>query len=210
MTERGVFGLGGLIAGVLLVRFGLDFGSAMPVWLGVPAWALVLAALALAVRHAVATTSDGPPLGPREKGALLGIAPVAFVASSLDCSGLSLEGCTATCTVLKLAWLPMFAVGCVVVGAPARPAPRAAALLVAFTLPALVPHCVCRNWVNLWWIHELGSSPMCFGWGFVASLVALGALARRSAVLPSLAVSGAITCGTTAFFVGHHYFHFPW
>jgi hypothetical protein len=74
----------------------------------------------------------------------------------------------------------------------------------------LAPHCLCFNPGNGWWIERLGASPTCYAWGFVVSLIALSALGAGKRAWPSLLVNGAIIGGATAFFVGHHYFHFPW
>ena len=74
----------------------------------------------------------------------------------------------------------------------------------------LWPHCLCFNVGNGWWIERVGASPTCYAWGFAASLVALGALGAGRREWLSLLVNGAIIGGATAFFVGHHYFHYPW
>ena len=74
----------------------------------------------------------------------------------------------------------------------------------------LFPHCVCYNVGNAWWIDRIGASPLCYGWGFVASVIAVSALRRGPRMWVSVATCGAIVTGATGFFVAHHYFHFPW
>jgi hypothetical protein len=87
-------------------------------------------------------------------------------------------------------------------------------VLLAITVMSLVPlypHCVCYNAANAWWIDRLGASPECYVWGLMASVVAVGGLCaggKRSLV--SAVVSWSIIGGALAFFVGHHYFGFPW
>jgi hypothetical protein len=212
--ERALLGFGTVVAAVLLGRFAIDFGTWMPAWLAVPAWLLVVVTLFVAGRNALrASPTPTPTPTPREitplqRGSLLTMAPLAFVGSSLDCMGLSLGGCTTTCALLKVTWFPVFVAACAIAAFTTKR--RALTAVIALSFVSLVPHCVCRNPVNAWWMDRLGSSPMCLGWGFVASLVALGALARRSHVRSALGVSGAITGGTMAFFVGHHFFRFPW
>ena len=43
----------------------------------------------------------------------------------------------------------------------------------------LVPHCVCYNVGNAWWIDRLGASPVCYGWGFVVTMLSLSCLQQR-------------------------------
>lgn len=217
--ERMLLGIGTAVAALLLGRFALDFATWMPLWLTVPAWLLVAGTLAVAAANAFgragprsSDTAHGAArpreLAAWERGLLLASVPLGFVGSSLDCMGLSVGGCTTTCALLKSAWFPLFLVACGVAAFTSRK--RALTVVLALSFVPLIPHCICRNPVNAWWMDRLGSSPMCLGWGFVASVVALGALLRRTHVRPALGVSTAITGGTMAFFVGHHYFRFPW
>lgn len=206
---RALLCVGTLVSAALLGRFAIDFGTWMPSWLAVPAWLLVAATLYVAGRNAFRRPTGKPALlAPWARGALFAAVPLGFVGSSLDCMGLSLGGCTTTCSLLKIVWFPILLLAC---GTALLTGKRQVlTAVVALSFVSLVPHCICRNPVNAWWMDRLGSSPMCLGWGFVASIVALGALVQRSHVRAALGVSGAITGGTMAFFVGHHYFRFPW
>ncbi len=77
-------------------------------------------------------------------------------------------------------------------------------------LVPLVPHCDCYNAANGWWIDTIGASPVCYTWGTAVTALAVSSLRSGSRALASLAVAGAIVGGALTFFVGHHYFHFPW
>lgn len=210
--DRALLVGGTAVAAILLGRFAIDFGRWMPLWLAIPAWLLVLLTLGIAGRSAFrtepATEVTPASIAPRERAALFAMVPLGFVGSSLDCMGLSLDGCTTTCSLLKVVWFPALLVACAV--AAFTTTKHALTAVIALSFVSLIPHCICRNPVNAWWMDRLGQSPMCLGWGFVASLVALGALVRRSHVRAALGASGAITGGTMGFFIGHHYFHFPW
>ena len=202
------FGL--LIASVLLLRFALDFSEEMPLLLAVPFWALVLASLATAAINLFLSkngTRDDEPT--RRGSAILLIAiPLGFLASTLDCMGLTLEGCTSFCTFIKLGWIPLMTLVCV-----AYLITRKAWLITAIALMSfapLVPHCVCYNAGNGWWIDRLGASPVCYSWGFVVSLISVGALRPGALYWPSVGVIYAIIAGAIGFFVTHHYLHFPW
>lgn len=183
---------------VLLVRFAWDFGTGMDPLLGVPAALLSLAAIA-----GIVLSLRGPRVAPARPIAGLAVAsvPLAFLASTLDCSGLSFDGCTTVCTVQKVVVLPLVVVACVL---------RKPIAILALSLAMLVPHCICLNVVNAWWIGALGASPMCFAWGFVAAVLGVATLEGRGRTWLSLGATYASTLGSTSFFVGHHYFHWPW
>jgi len=85
-----------------------------------------------------------------------------------------------------------------------------ALIILLMIFVPLAPHCTCFNVGNGWWIERVGASPTCYAWGFTTSLIALGALRAGQRQWLSLLVNAAIIGGATAFFVGHHYFHFPW
>lgn len=210
MLERWLLRVGVIISAILLIRFAIDFSIEMTWWLAAPFWLLVIAALVVSAINAF-----GPPkltlpfdLDLKDRGLLLTLIPLGFVASSLDCTGLSLQGCSAFCTFIKLIWIPLIAAVCLVYYLIPKPALLTMIILMSFV--ALVPHCVCYNVGNGWWIDRLGASPLCYGWGFVVSVIAVGALRIGRNSWPSLLVSGTIILGATTFFVSHHYFHFPW
>ena len=199
-----------LVATVLLVRFTIDFYQEMALWLAVPFTLLVAASLLIAALNLRGGRRGGAGVELRKpmRGLLLATIPLGFLGSTLDCSGLSPAGCTPYCTLIKLALIPLLGVLCLLYFF--RPTNGLAILLVLLCFPTLVPHCVCTNVGNGWWIGRLGASPMCYVWGFTVTLIAVGALRRGRFPLASLLVNATIVGGAMAFFVGHHYFHFPW
>jgi hypothetical protein len=137
----------------------------------------------------------------RADTALQAAVPLSFLASALGCTGLEWQGCTVFCTAVKLGWPPLLAI---------LMWRRAWFWTVALAAVAVLPHCVCRNPVNNWWIDHLGASPLCYAWGLAVTVIAVRTLAgRRNPLLPLLACYGVIA-GATAFFIGHFYFRFPW
>lgn len=199
-----------LIAGVLLVRFALDFSNEMSLMLALPFWALVLAALSIGAANIFRgkRVKDIDTLTSSRLVIAMAAIPLGFLASTLDCMGLSLKGCSSFCTFIKLGWIPLMSLGCAVCVLT-----RKAWLITAVTLMAfvpLVPHCVCYNPGNGWWIDRLGASPVCYSWGFVVSLISVGALRAGALYWPSVGVSYTIITGATGFFITHHYLHFPW
>jgi hypothetical protein len=212
-----VVGLG--LAALLLGKFAIDFLAQAPV-LGVPFALLVLATLIVGAtnlfkRSRIAGTrqdSDPKTAEPARQSVVLVLLvaaiPLGFLASSLDCTGLSFSGCTHFCTLVKDIWVPMIALGGI-----AYLATRSRAVLLVMTgmsfLP-LVPHCVCYNVANAWWIDHIGASPECYSWGLGVSVVALSSVTRGINHWISVVICYSIIAGASAFFVGHHYFHFPW
>ncbi len=210
MLQRWSLRLGVLISAILLIRFAVDFSIDMNWWLAAPFWLLVIAALAVSAVNAFSARKLALPSDSNLKAGalLLTLIPLGFFASSLDCTGLSLQGCSSFCTFIKLVWIPLIAAICVAYYLTGKPAWLTMIILSSFV--ALVPHCVCYNVGNGWWIDRLGASPLCYGWGFVVSINAVGALRRGTNHWPSLLVSLAIILGATTFFISHHYLHFPW
>jgi hypothetical protein len=208
-----------LCAAILLLRFAADFFLEMPLILAIPFAILVVAALLVALMNLLAAgktrstaiddeTETVTGLSKPLQALLLLAIPLGFLASTLDCSGLAPRGCTPFCTFIKLAWIPLIAMACGVYFFKA-----ASWLLVVINLMSfvtLLPHCLCFNVGNGWWIERLGASPMCYVWGFVVGLISVSALINQARVWPSIVVSGAIIGGASAFFISHHYFHFPW
>src|SRR6185503_3459102 len=102
-----------MLSAVLLIQFAIDFSHEMRWWLVAPFWLLVVGALVVATRNVVGSVT--PPLSKEtrirrfERELLLAAIPLSFFASSLDCSGLSAEGCTPFCTFIKLIWIPLIA-----------------------------------------------------------------------------------------------------
>lgn len=208
--QRWLLRAGLIVSAVLLLRFAIDFSIELNWWLAAPFWLLVIAALGVSAINAFGAGESSRTANTNSKSrpALLAAIPLAFFASSLDCTGLSLQGCSPFCTFIKLIWIPLIAAVCLVYYLTRTPAWLTMTVLMSFV--ALIPHCVCYNVGNAWWIERIGASPLCYGWGFVVSMIAVGALRKGSNYWPSLLVSLTIISGATGFFVSHHYFHFPW
>lgn len=198
------------MAAFLLSRFAIDFTIEMNRLMAVPFWLLVIAALAVAFSNIIAANEKRArgSLPKRARALLLAFIPLGFIASSLDCTGLSLSGCTPFCTFIKTVWVPAMAIMCAAYFFKQRNALLLGISAMAFVPP--VPHCVCFNVGNGWWIDRIGASPVCYAWGFTVSLISLGALRYGKRPWASLILCSAIITGATAFFVSHHYFHFPW
>lgn len=211
--EQWLLRAGLAMSAALLIRFAIDFSERMKWWLVVSFWALVLAALGVGAANALGKAElQGAIRNLRRRDPrrafLLAAIPLAFLASSLDCTGLSLHGCSTFCTFVKLAWIPLIAGFCGVYFFTRVSGWLTA--IAALSLVPLVPHCVCNNVGNSWWIDRIGTSPLCYGWGVVVSVIAIGSLSRGSHFWLSLGVSFAIIAGASGFFVSHHYFQFPW
>jgi len=215
--------VGAGLASVLLIRFAIDFWSEMGLVLSVAFVLLVAVALGVAINnvrslgYAPEVAAKSPQLEPRNQKAivafpravLLAAVPVGFLASSLDCTGLSWQGCSQFCTLMKIVWIPLIAIVALVAWIRRLDRRWLTALTLMSFLP-LVPHCVCYNVGNGWWIDRIGASPTCYAWGFVVSLIAVAALRNGRQLVSSSVVCGVIICGATAFFVAHHYLHYPW
>lgn len=210
ILNRWLLRIGALISATLLIRFAIDFSIEMNWWPAAPFWLLVTAALAVSGINAFGAQQLEILANSnlKARALLLTLIPLGLLASSLDCTGLSLRGCSPYCTFIKLVWIPLIAAICVVYYLTSKPAWLTMIILTSFV--ALVPHCVCYNVGNGWWIDQIGASPLCYGWGFVVSMIAVSALRRGTAYFPSLLVSLTIILGATTFFVSHHYYHFPW
>jgi hypothetical protein len=211
-VRRIVFILAWIVAAALLLRFAWDFTAAF--WPAggvrralVPAfWALVAAALAVAGVNVLRVRRETAASG-RAGTILRASVPVAFLASSLGCSGLALAGCTGICTILRWAGIPLLAAAALLPFSGRRVPPHAVLALAAI---GLFPHCICVNPANAWWVAAFGASPMCHAWSFAAALVALSAVSSGTQTLASLLVTGAIVGGSLAFFAGHHFIGYPW
>jgi len=209
-VQRALLIIGFPVAAFLLLRFAIDFFIEMPVILAVPFAVLALASLAIAATN-IFRVKDDKAHGSNQKigRALLLLAiPLGFLASSLDCSGLSAQGCTQFCSAIKLVWIPLLAV----IGLAYYFMEKAWLLILvsAMSFVPLVPHCICYNVGNGWWIERLGASPTCYAWGFVVTLIAVSAIKYKARLFPSLMLCGVILSGAFGFFISHHYFHFPW
>ena len=202
--------LGLVISAVLLIRFAIDFSEGMKWWLAAPFCLLVIVALEVGVANVFkAARTESVTAHPDAKRALLLMAiPLAFLASSLGCMGLSLRGCSPFCTLVKLIWIPLLAAMCAVYFFNGTQVWLNAIAVMSFV--PLVPHCLCYNVGNAWWIDRIGASPLCYGWGFVVGIIVVGALRGVAGLWSSVVVCFTIIAGATGFFVSHHYFQFPW
>ncbi len=204
--------LGLVISAVLLIRFAIDFSDGMKWWLAAPFCVLVIVAVGVGAANVfdarAASVAARRPTGDTRRALLLAAIPLGFLASSLDCMGLSLQGCSPFCTFVKLVWIPLIALVCAVYFFRGKQVWLTAITVMSFV--PLVPHCVCYNVGNAWWIDRIGASPVCYGWGFVVTVIAVGALRKATHLWPSLVVCLTIIGGATGFFVSHHYFQIPW
>ena len=211
-VQRAMLIIGFLLAAFLLVRFAIDFTNEMPLLLAVPFCLLVVAALAITAFNLLHSYGYEIQNSNRKiaRGLLLLAIPLGFLASSLDCSGLSTAGCTTFCTFIKIVWIPLLAI----LGLTYFFFNNAWLLVVitAMSFVTLVPHCICYNVGNGWWIERIGASPTCYAWGFLVSLIAISAIKIKSKpqVWASLLICGTIFSGAFGFFIAHHYFHYPW
>jgi len=195
---------------VLLLKFALDFSEAYPA-LTAPFWGLVVSALGVGVANVFAPGESKTPATAREErtqNGLLATIPLGFLVSSLDCTGLAVTGCSPFCTFIKMLWTPLLAGVCLAYARARREIFLLA--ITAMSFVPLLPHCICYNAVNAWWIDRLGASPDCYAWGFVIGMLSVSALLKGARLWPSLIMGCGIIGGGLGFFIGHHYFHFPW
>jgi hypothetical protein len=205
--------LGVVISTVLLIRFAIDFSAGMTWWLAAPFCVLVVIALAVGVANvfnagSVDEVSARCTLRDPKQALLLAVIPLGFLASSLDCMGLSLQGCSPFCTFVKLVWIPVIAGVCVAYFFTGNQVLLTA--IAAFLFVPVVPHCVCYNVGNAWWIDHIGVSPLCYGWGLVVGVIAVSVLRTGRRLWWSFITCGVVIGGAVGFFVSHHYFNFPW
>jgi hypothetical protein len=195
---------------VLLVRFAISFfGEGL--FLAAPLAVLAAATLTLAGAEAVAASRANlvsETARGIKKGIMLGMIPLAFLGSSLGCSGLAPRGCTPFCTFIKLIWIPAIALAAITYYFISKTWLLFVVALMAWV--PMVPHCACYNVVNGWWIDRIGKSPECYVWAFVVSAILIGTLQSGRYVAPALVISTLVVGGSLTFFVSHHYFHYPW
>lgn len=208
-VTRSLLAIGLVAVTILLLRFSVDFSAG--IILNTAFRALVALTLALAAIQTAAvwrTKETIPAESSPARKALVLLIPAAFVAASLDCTGLSPRGCSSWCTFVKSALIPLIAL--LAFAYAARQSVRLLSLILAISLATLVPHCACYNMANAWWIDRLGASPVCYAWGVAVSIVASAAMCTGRFIRSSIILCSAITAGSLAFFVGHHYLAFPW
>lgn len=198
------------LSAILLLRFAWDLTTGMPLIVSGPFWFLVVASLAIA-----ATNLAGGRRNPEARSTprsyrlfFLFAIPLGFLASSLDCTGLSLAGCTPFCTFVKTGWIPVMGLTALAYYWLETPALLGALAVMSFV--PIAPHCLCYNAANAWWIDSIGRSPECYSWGLMVSVIAISSLRWARYPFLSMTVCIMIIAGSTAFFVGHHYFRIPW
>jgi hypothetical protein len=208
--QRALLAMAFLVAAILLIRFTVDFFIEMPLLLAIPFSILVAAALLIAAMNlkAMGKGKSEATISTSSKALLLASIPSGFLASTLDCSGFALQGCTPFCSFIKLGWIPLLALVCALYFF--KPMNSLLLAVSALSFVSLAPHCICFNVGNGWWIEQIGASPMCYVWGFVVTLISLSAIKSGARTSVSLLVNGAIIGGALTFFISHHYFHFPW
>ena len=204
--------VGVVISAVLLARFAIDFAVGMSWWLALPFCLLVVLAVGVGATNVFSAgtdvIADQRARGNSKRALLLTVIPLGFLASSLDCMGLSVQGCSPFCTFVKLIWIPLMAGVCAAYFFSGGPVLLTA--IVGSLFVPIVPHCVCYNVGNAWWIDRLSASPLCYGWGLVISVIAVSALRTGTRLWRSLITCAIVIGGAVGFFVAHHYFHFPW
>jgi len=149
-----------------------------------------------------------PPLNRWRRLLLASAIPAGFFASALGCMGPSLRGCSRTC-----AWLSLFGISAAAIGSlvyTVWPRPGILLLMLLLSMSFLVPNCACDNVVNHRWIAWLGLSPACFSMGVIVALLSISTLHTRQRVVLSASCSWLGVAGSLAFFVGHHFLHYPW
>jgi len=148
------------------------------------------------------------PAGVWTRRALVLAIPLGFLASGLDCMGISLSGCTPVCMFLIRIWTPAVTVAAFAYLFTGRR--RLLPVIVLMCLVFLVPNCQCRNQLNAWWLHHFSLGPGCFAASTWASVIAIAALSWGKWTRTAAAACWLLNTVLLAFFVGHHYFRIPW
>ena len=195
---------------VLLLAMGYDFGREHFLLSILPTLFFVALIWLTARNLLVAFLSPGSqrPFHGWKRALLSLTIPAGFFASALGCMGPSLIGCSRTCAWLSLIGIPAAAIAAMAY--LAWPRPWILVLLLLVSLGFLVPNCTCDNVVNHRWIVWLGLSPACFSLGATIALLAISALHVRQNVLWSATCAWGGVGGCLAFFVCHHFLHYPW
>lgn len=202
--------VGTLAAAVLLGRMTFDLARLDPI-IAVVISGSYLGFLAVAGTQTSHALRGSPAPGELGRGGRLALAlaiPIAYLASVLDCMGLSFSGCTAACSVLTRGVAP--AVGAMVVVHAVKGQHGFLVGAFALSFGLLVPNCVCYNPANRFWIDLWGWSPACFGGSFGVTVLAVAALHTRRLIVPSLVLAWGAVLAMLAFWIGHHYFDYPW
>jgi len=206
---NGLLTLGFLLAAGLLGRLAFDLGRRDALF-GVLVWGFYACFLALGLAQLTGVWRADPGAA-LSRGRRIGLAlaiPAGLLGAILDCMGLSVHGCSPVCTFLTTVLAPLIGLLALLHGLTAGSGWILGAGALSFGL--LVPNCECYNPVNAFWIDALGRSPACFVSGFTVTLVASCALISRHFVRAALALAWSTIAVILVFFVGHHYFRWPW
>lgn len=199
-------------AAVLIVytRGTYDFSRFEPL-VAVPVWLVFLGTFWLVATNLLTAfrgTETANAAGWWSRFALVAAIPVGLLASGLDCTGASLSGCSPVCSFLIKIWTPLVALAAAAYVVTGRPWLLTA--VTAMCLVFLVPNCRCYNPMNSWWLHRLRLSPACFAASLWVGVIAITALSWRRLVPLAAVACWLINTILLGFFVGHHYFQFPW
>lgn len=198
-------------AGLIIVTRGTYDLSRLDPWLPLPLWLFFFLSLVLIITNIQSgfqPASAQEQISPGLRAALVLAIPAGFLGAALDCMGLSLSGCTPVCMFLVRGWFHL-----IVIAAVAYLVTDKRWLLLTITLLSfvyLIPNCVCFNPMNAWWLQHFRRSPACFGAAYWVSVVAVAALLWRRFTMLSVITCWTINVVLLAFFVGHHFYGFPW
>jgi hypothetical protein len=220
IVQQFILSLAWILSAVLLISFAYGFYAEMSPWLSAPFLVLVLFSLLVSGANVISFIRGGAT---KEKalarrwiqGMLMLAIPLAYLAASLDCTGLSPAGCTAFCTFIKSVWTPLLAFVSVIwlLISARKQGGEVSALPTAVLLMSLVPiapHCICFNPGNGMWIEMMGASPVCYAWGLTVSVISISTMLSGRRIILSTLACYAIISGALAFFAAHHFFRFPW
>ncbi len=171
-------------------------------------FALVVCLIARNALYAFRRRLPEPPLNCWKRLLLASAIPAGFFACALGCMGLPLRGCSPTCALLSLFGIPAAAIGSLLY--VLWPRPGILLLMLALSMSFLIPNCACDNIVNHRWITWLGLSPACYSMGMTIALLSVSTLLTRRRVALSASCSWLGVTGCLAFFVCHHFLHYPW
>lgn len=169
------------------------------------AFGLVLTILNILNQH---DAHQNPSEKTKVENLLVAIIPAALLSSALDCTGIYPVGCSVLCTIFKLVLIPSIFYMSYKYYLSRDTKWLMKIAILSFLL--ILPNCVCKNAVNIWWIDRIGASPACYGLGFFVSVVALASLFAKSRQWQSIALCYLVVIGELGFAIGHHLFHFPW
>jgi hypothetical protein len=138
-------------------------------------------------------------LSSRLRWTLAMLVPLDILAMGFGCGG---------CNLL---YLSLLAGASMMAGLAVREVRRGvgAPLLLTLSLLYAMPHCICTNVINRWWIEQLGASPNCYAFslaGIGFTVLGLRGVWPRLALVLAAAPGGA----AVAFGLGHHVFAYPW